>query len=92
MESGPPTGKDVSIKVRGDSLEDIRVGADRLLDIFYNTDGFTDIEDDTSTGQPEYTLRPNADAARRVGISPRRIARTAVLMVDGWQSLRSSRV
>ena len=83
MEGGPPTGKDVSIKVRGDSLEDIRVGADRLLDIFYNTDGFTDIEDDTSTGQPEYTLRPNADAARRVGISPRRIARTSVLMVDG---------
>jgi multidrug efflux pump subunit AcrB len=83
MESGPPTGRDLSIKVRGDSFEDIRIGADRLLDILHRTDGFTDIEDDTSTGQPEYTLRPDADAARRVGISPRRIARTSALMVDG---------
>ncbi len=83
LAGGPPSAKPVSVKVRGDSYEEIRAAADSLKQILAGMPGVTDIEDDASRGRPELVLRLDEDAINRAGLNPVEVNRAVQLMVDG---------
>ena len=83
LAGGPPTSKPVSVKVRGDSFEQIRPAVVSLKKLLSGIPGVKDISDDDSSGQRALTLRINTDATHRAGINPALIARTLRLLVDG---------
>jgi len=83
LSGGPPTSKPISIKVRGDSFDDIRPAVEALKSQLATIDGVKDISDDATSGQRALTLQVNTDAAHRAGINPSLIARTLRLLVDG---------
>lgn len=83
LKGGPPRSKPISIKVRGERLEEIRLAAEDLKTIMATNPAIQDITDDAPLGQREFSLRVSADAARRAGIAPNDIARTIRLLVDG---------
>ncbi len=83
MAGGPPVSRPVSIKVRGDKLDELREAVTDLKKILQRSDAIMDISDDDSPGQMELLLKVNHDAALRAGIGPLKIARTLRLLVDG---------
>ena len=83
LAGGPPTSRPISIKVRGEQIDDIRGAADELKRIMAANGAITDITDDDSPGQMEMVLRLDYDAAHRAGINPLVIAGTIRLLVDG---------
>jgi multidrug efflux pump subunit AcrB len=83
LSGGPPTAKPISIKVRGDEIDEIREAAEALKQVMRKTGTIHDISDDDSPGLQERVLKVNADASRRAGIAPDQIMRAVRLMVDG---------
>lgn len=83
LSGGPPTSKPISVKVRGDSFDEIRPAVAALKQTLATIDGVKDVSDDDSSGQRALTLQVNTDAANRAGINPALIARTLRLLVDG---------
>jgi len=83
LAGGPPAGKAVDIKVRGDDYEQIRAAADDLRGILAGIPGVIDIDDDAAKGRNELVLRLDADAINRAGLNPLEINRTLQLLVDG---------
>lgn len=83
LAGGPPTSKAISVKVRGDELDEIRAAADDLKSYLSSEDTVSDVSDDSPPGQREYSLRLDTDAVRKAGFSPTLIARTVNLLVDG---------
>ncbi|HIO92308.1 MAG TPA: efflux RND transporter permease subunit [Leucothrix mucor] len=83
IASGPPSGKAISVKVRGDNYEKIKAATDSLSDVLQGIKGIKDISTDASLGRMELTLRMDHDAIRRAGINPVDITRTIRLLVDG---------
>jgi len=83
LSGGPPTAKPISIKVRGDEIDEIREAAEALKQVMRKTGTIHDISDDDSPGLQELVLKVNTDASRRAGIAPDQIMRAVRLMVDG---------
>jgi len=83
LSGGPPTAKPISIKVRGDEIDEIREAAEALKQVMRKTGTIHDISHDDSPGLQERVLKVNADASRRAGIAPDQIMRAVRLMVDG---------
>jgi Cu/Ag efflux pump CusA len=83
LAGGPPTEKPISIKVRGDAYEEIRVAADRVRDLLSGLEGVKDIDDDASKGRSELILNLDEDALNRAQLNPLEINRTVQLLVDG---------
>ncbi len=83
LAGGPPVTKPISVKVRGDRLDEIRAAAEELKSVMRGNDAIRDVTDDAPAGQKELSMRVNTDAARRAGIRPDVIARTIRLLVDG---------
>ena len=83
MTGGPPTLKPISIKVRGDSFEEIRAATDNLRHILEGIPGVKDISDDDSGGKQQLEMTLNADAVKRAGLSPDAVGRMLRLLFDG---------
>ncbi len=83
MAGGPPTSKPISVKVRGDNINDIRAAAANLKRILTDSGFASDITDDDSPGLREMVLKINTDVAQDTGITPHQITRAIRLMVDG---------
>lgn len=83
LAGGPPVTKPISIKVRGEKMEEIRAASEEIKKILASNPYITDITDDSPPGQREMILKINSDAARRAGVAPDMIARTVRLLVDG---------
>lgn len=81
--TGPPTAKAVSIKVRGDNIDEIRRAVFALKDVLSLTSGVGDIVDDDTTGGMELMLQLNPDTITRTGLNPTDVARTVHLHADG---------
>lgn len=83
MAGGPPSAKPISVKVRGDNVDEIRSAASHLKQLL-NESGFArEITDDDSPGLKELILKINTDTAQQTGILPEQIIRTVRLMVNG---------
>ncbi len=83
LAGGPPTGKPISVKVRGDDYAEIRAASDDLREILAAMPAVSDISDDAGGGRMELVLRINRDAVQRAGLDPAKLARTLRLLVDG---------
>ncbi len=83
LAGGPPTTKPISIKVRGEKLDEISEAANELKVIMRGNPAIKDITDDSPPGQKELSLRIDSDAAKRAGLRPDDIARSLRLLVDG---------
>ena len=83
LKDGPPSGKPISVKVRGDDFAEIRQALAQLKSSLAEIDGVKDISDDDSGGASELALRLNLDAVNRAGVNPADIGRTLRLLVDG---------
>ncbi len=81
--TGPPTAKAVSIKVRGDDIEEIRRAVTALQDILALTVGVGDIVNDDTRGGMELRLQLNPDTITSTGLNPADVARTVHLHADG---------
>jgi len=83
LAGGPPAGKAIDIKVRGDDYAEIRAAADEVRGILADMPGVIDIDDDAAKGRNELVLKLDADAINRAGLNPLEINRTLQLLVDG---------
>ncbi len=83
LAGGPPTSKPISVKVRGDNIEELRAASSDLKRILIDSGFANDITDDDSPGLKEMVLKIDTDAARNAAISPQQITRAIRLMVDG---------
>ena len=83
LSSGPPAGKAISVKIRGDDYQTIQKARDVLVSVLENIKGLKDISDDASQGRMELTLKMNQDAVRRAGLNPIELTRAIRLLVDG---------
>jgi multidrug efflux pump subunit AcrB len=83
LKDGPPAGKPISVKVRGDDFNEISRVVDLLKSDLAKIEGVKDISDDDSGGATELALKLNLDSVNRAGVNPADIGRTLRLLVDG---------
>lgn len=83
LEKGPPAGKPISIKMRGDNFQELRAATDAMRSILRNITAVTDISDNDSPGKNELKLQLNTDAVQRSGLNPADVANTVRLLFDG---------
>lgn len=83
LAGGPPTSKPVSVKVRGDDYNELRLATDALT-VFVKEDArYKDVSDDDSKGRFGLQLTLNADAINRFGVAPTDVQRAIKMLVDG---------
>jgi multidrug efflux pump subunit AcrB len=83
LSGGPPVAKPISIKVRGDDLQQIASAAEALKKIMRSIPPIYDITDDASKGRNELSLTFDMNAVRASGLTPADISRNLRLLVDG---------
>ncbi|MEF8698610.1 MAG: efflux RND transporter permease subunit [Candidatus Accumulibacter sp. UW20] len=83
ISGGPPAGKAISVKVRGDDFTSIQAAADALKAITTAIPGARDVQDDNIPGRPQLNLRLDRDALRKAGINAAQLARQVRIAVDG---------
>jgi hypothetical protein len=83
LSGGPPAGKAISVKVRGDDFEKLQAAADALKEITAKIPGARDVQDDNVPGRPQLSLRLDRDALRKAGLNAAQLARQVRIAVDG---------
>ena len=83
LSGGPPSGKPIAVKVRGDDFDDIQAAADAIKAMVRDIPGATDVQDDNLPGRPQLTLRMDANALRDNHVNAALLARLVRLSVDG---------
>ncbi len=83
LSGGPPAGKAISVKVRGDSFDQIQAAVEALKIVVAGIPGTKDVQDDNLPGRPQLQLRLNPSAVRDSGLNPAQVARMVRLAVDG---------
>lgn len=83
ISGGPPAGKAVSVKVRGDDFSRIQAAADELKRVVQGIPGAHDVQDDLVPGRPQMTLRLDRDAVRKAGLNAGQLARQVRIAVEG---------
>lgn len=83
LAGGPPSGKPINVKVRGDRFEDLESATQALKVIVAAIPGTRDVKDDNLPGRSLMQLTMDTEAVRATGLTPGQIARTMRLSVDG---------
>jgi len=83
LAGGPPTSKPISVKVRGDDYQELRLATDALTDFISKDGRYLDISDDDSKGRFGLQLKMNVDAINRFGVKPSDVQRSIKMLVDG---------
>lgn len=83
LSGGPPAGKAISIKVRGDDFDRIQAAADDLKAIVASIEGTKDVQDDNLPGRARLQLQLDHAALREAGLNAAQVARIVRLAVDG---------
>jgi multidrug efflux pump subunit AcrB len=83
LSGGPPAGKPISVKVRGDTFEEIAQAAEAVKAIVARIPGATDVQDDQLPGRPQLRLRMDRSALADVGLGAAEVSRLVRLAVDG---------
>jgi multidrug efflux pump len=74
FRSGPPTGRDVEIRIKGDSLDRLREISTIVQDELRNIPGVFDIGDSFDEGKQEVMIIPDQDKMSLYGISASQVA------------------
>ena len=83
ISGGPPAGKAINVKVRGDDFARIQAAADALKAITAAIPGAHDVQDDNVPGRPQLSLSLDRDALRKAGLNAAQLARQVRIAVDG---------
>ena len=83
IAGGPPVTKDISVKIRGDDIDQITAATEALQQFMKQREEFVDPANDNLPGQNSLDLTINSATVQRTGISPETITRTLRLLVDG---------
>jgi len=83
MSGGPPKGKAINVKIRGDDYPELRAATDALLRFMRAEPGFQDIADDDTPGRHGLVLRLRGEAIQRAGLSPQTVQQALLTMTDG---------
>lgn len=83
LSGGPPAGKAIAIKVRGDDFDRIQDAANAIKAIVEGIPGTQDVQDDNLPGRPQLQLTLNREAMRDMGLNAQQAARLVRLAVDG---------
>ncbi|MDQ7072952.1 MAG: efflux RND transporter permease subunit [Gammaproteobacteria bacterium] len=82
-KTGPPSESPISVKVRGDNFDQLRLATAELQDIMSSIAGIQDIHSDDTHSGSQLTLKLNPDAITRAQLNPADIAEILRLYVDG---------
>ena len=83
LAGGPPVSRAISLKVRGDNIDEITQAVESLRSFMQSDPRFIDVSDDNVPGQNSFTLKIDPAAIQRTGIQPETITRVLRLLVDG---------
>jgi multidrug efflux pump subunit AcrB len=83
LSGGPPAGKAIAIKVRGDDFDRIQDAANAIKAMVEGIPGTQDVQDDNLPGRPQLQLTLNREAMRDMGLNAQQVARLVRLAVDG---------
>lgn len=80
---GPPAGKPLVVKVRGDDLQRIRLAAQGIQSFLRAVPGVVDVKDNDTKGRMELNVQLKPDAIVRSGLNPADVIRAVRLYADG---------
>ncbi len=83
LSGGPPAGKPISVKVRGDDPEALRRAADRVRELVAALPGTKNVADDDVPGRPKLVLHFDHEAMRSAGVGAAQLARLLRIQLDG---------
>ncbi len=83
LAGGPPVTKAISVKVRGDNLDELINATEEIKQFMARQQVFHEISDSNLPGQNTLDLQINSAAVQRTGIDPNIIGHTLRLLVDG---------
>ncbi len=86
MMSGPPTGKPVEIKVKGQEFATLKAIAGELKAELRNLPGVYDVGDNFSPGKQEIRIRVDEDKAALFGLNVAQVARTVQAAYQGGEA------
>lgn len=81
VQAGPPTGKDVELRINGDSFDDLRIISAEIQSELSKIEGVTAISDNFTKGKSEFKIYPDPEKCAYHGITAAAVAsflRTAV--------------
>lgn len=82
-EAGPPVGKPVEVKIRGEDFETLDKIAFEYMDYLNSIDGTTDVTWDHKPGKEEIRVKVDNNKARVAGLSIAQIAKTIRGVFEG---------
>jgi len=82
-QGGPPVGRPVEVKVRGEDVEVLRTVAREIQDYLHTLPGVYDVASDDVPGKQELTVGVDEDRAALYGLNAAGIARTVRIAFDG---------
>jgi multidrug efflux pump subunit AcrB len=82
-QGGPPVGRAVEVKVRGDDVAVLRTIAREIQDDLSRTPGVFDVASDDVLGKQELTVRVDEDRAALYGLNAAAIARVVRIAFEG---------
>ncbi len=83
LQGGPPQGRDVEVKVKGEHFGSLQKIAGLLKEELHQMDGVYDIRDDFLTGKAELQIRINEEKAHQYGLNVFQIAYTIRNALEG---------
>jgi multidrug efflux pump subunit AcrB len=83
LSGGPPAGKPINIKVRGDDYAQLRQATDAVKQLVKQVPGTKDVTDDDVPGRPKLVLNFDFDAVRKAGLDAAQLGRLVRIQVDG---------
>ena len=83
LSGGPPAGKAISVKVRGDDVGALRRAADAVKGLVEALPGAKNVADDDVPGRPKLVLQFDHEAMRAAGVSASQLTRLLRIQLDG---------
>ncbi len=83
QEGGPPRGKDVEVKVKGDRIPQLVAIANQLKEKLNSINGVFDVKDDFKSGKPEIRLRTKGEKLRQFGLTIFQVANNVRHAIEG---------
>ncbi len=83
LDPGPPVGKPVDIKVRGDDFRILRNISSDIKDYLEKLNGVMDVRDSYELANPEFRIVVDKEKAAQAGISVRQVASTLRYAFEG---------
>jgi len=92
VRAGPPVGKPVSIRLRGDEFPTLEEIAEKLKAKLNKLEGLRDVRDDYDVGKPELLVIVDEEKAAKTYLTVRKIANAVRNALDGGEATTIKKV